>query len=367
MTDARLLLTRLYSGKHRTPLLLLLLVILWPLSLLYRFAVAVRNFGYSHGMFKIQRLSCPVISIGNLTTGGTGKTPVTMLIAERLRHKKTTAILSRGYQSGNEHKCVVLRGSDIANPDVSIVGDEIALMASQLPDAWFGVGTNRIASALKLQESQIIQAIVLDDGFQHRCIARDCDIVLVDASNPFGNGMSLPAGPMRERITSLRRSHAVVITRCESVDELAVAELTARTSRYIDEARIFRAETVIKAIRAINRKSELAITDRRVWLFSGIGNPNAFENAVAATGARICGHTVFPDHHRYSENEIETLNRILSDNQAEYLLTTAKDAVKLAAYNLDKSRYGVVEIGIDFVDRADIFWGIIARSVGAEI
>ncbi len=367
MTDARLQISRLHSGKRRTPLLLLLIVILWPLSLLYRSGVALRNFGYSHGLLKSHRLSCPVISVGNLTTGGTGKTPVTILIAERLQRKLATAILSRGYRSGNERHSVTMKGDQIANSDVATVGDEIALMASQLPQVWFGVGADRVATVSEVQTSQKIQAVILDDGFQHRRIARDCDIVLIDASNPFGNGMSLPAGPMRERTAALRRSHVVIITRCESVDRLAVDELTAGISRYIDAPRIFRAETVLKSIRTIDGAAELSIADRRVWLFSGIGNPGAFDNALAATGARICGHSIFPDHHRYTEGEIETLNRILSDNHAEFLLTTAKDAVKLTAYNLDKSRCGVVEIGIDFVDRADIFWGIIARSVGAEI
>ena len=367
MTDARIHITRLHSGKRRTPLLLLLLVILWPLSLLYRIGVALRNSCYSRGILKVHRLGCPVISVGNLTTGGTGKTPVTILIASRLQQKMTTVVLSRGYRSGNVRRSVTMRGNEISNSDVAIVGDEIALMASQLPQVWFGVGADRMAAASGLQSRQKIEAVILDDGFQHRRISRDCDIVLIDASNPFGNGMSLPAGPMREQIAALRRSHVVLLTRCESVDRSAVDELLTRISRHIDESRVFRTQTVIKSIRTIDGATEPKIADRRVWLFSGIGNPGAFDNALAATGARICGHSIFPDHHRYTETEIKTLSRILIDNQADYLLTTAKDAVKLTAYNLDKARCGVVEIGIDFVDRADIFWGIIARSVGAEV
>lgn len=367
MTDVRLYIASIHAGKRRTPVLLLLMIILWPASVLYRLAVVLRDFCYSHGMFKVHQLNCPVISIGNLTTGGTGKTPVTIIIAERLQRNRTTAILSRGYRSGHEQHLTVLQGGEIAKADVTTVGDEIALMASQLPSVWFGVGSDRIATATELQSRQPIEAVLLDDGFQHRRIARDCDIVLIDVSNPFGNGMLLPAGPMRERIAALRRSNVVILTRCESVDKSAIDDLTAKISRYIEQSRIFRAETVIKSIRTIDGAGELAIADRRVWLFSGIGNPGAFDNALAATGARICGHSIFPDHHRYTESEVDMLTRIVTDNQADYLLTTAKDAVKLAAYNFDKSRCGVVEIGIDFLDRADIFWGIIARSVGAKI
>ncbi len=367
MTDLRLNISRIHSGKHRTPALLILLFALWPISLFYRLGVALRNCGYSRGIFKIHQLNCPVISVGNLTTGGTGKTPVTILIANRLQQKFVTAILSRGYRSGNEDHPVVFQGSQISETDLASVGDEITLMASKLPRAWFGVGADRLATGTELASRGKIQVALLDDGFQHRRIARQCDIVLIDATNPFGNGMALPVGPLRESISAIRRCQIVLITRCESVDQMVIDHLVGTISRFIAEDRIFRAETTITSIRTIDELSDLKIADRRVWLFSGIGNPAAFENSLAATGARICGHTIYPDHHPYTERDIESLRFILNENRAEYLLTTAKDAVKLAAYNLDKSRCGVVEIGIDFVDRADIFWGIIARSVGAEI
>lgn len=347
--------------------MLMLLFVLWPISLLYRLGAGLRNLCYTCGLFKVHKLNCPVISVGNLTTGGTGKTPVTILIAERLQKKLLTAILSRGYRSGNEDHPVIFQGNQISAREFASVGDEIILMASQLPRVWFGIGSNRLATGTELNSRARVLVALLDDGFQHRRIFRQCDIVLIDATNPFGNGMSLPAGPMRERLSAIRRCQIVLITRCESVDQSAIDDLIRSASRFIDETRIFRAQTVIKSISSLNRAFDINIADRRVWLFSGIGNPAAFENSLAATGARICGHTIFPDHHPYTELDIEALNLILNENRAEFLLTTAKDAVKLAAYNLDKSRCGVVEIGIDFVDRADIFWGIIARSVGAEV
>lgn len=367
MTDLRLEISRIHSGKRRTPAMLILLLALWPISLLYRLGVSLRNTCYIYGLFEVHKLNCPVISIGNVTTGGTGKTPVTILIAERLQKRFITAVLSRGYRSGNEDHPVIFRGSQISESEFASVGDEITLMASKLPRVWFGVGANRLATGSELVSREKIQVALLDDGFQHRRISRQCDIVLIDATNPFGNSMSLPAGPMREALSAIRRCQIVLITRCESVDQSTIDDLIKKVSRFVDEIQIFRAYTVIESIKTLGGASELKIADRRVWLFSGIGNPGAFENSLAATGARICGHTIFPDHHPYTEHDIESLNVILNENRAELLLTTAKDAVKLAAYNLDKSRYGVVEIGIDFVDRADIFWDIIARSVGAEI
>ncbi len=154
MTNLRLNISKIHSGKRRTPMLLILLIVLWPVSLVYRLGVWLRNACYSCGIFKVHKLNCPVISIGNLTTGGTGKTPVTILVAEKLKQKLVTAILSRGYRSGTEDHPVIFQGSQISDPEFASVGDEIALMASKLPRAWFGVGANRLATGTELSSRE---------------------------------------------------------------------------------------------------------------------------------------------------------------------------------------------------------------------
>ena len=367
MSDLRSYIATIHSGKRRSPLALLLLIFLWPISLLFRLIVAGRNFAYDHGIVKGRSLGCKVISIGNLTTGGTGKTPVTILIAERLQKTKRVAILSRGYRSGNEHNSTILHGDELSADVASKVGDELALMASRLPLVWFAVGADRYSSGVRLVKDERIEIAILEDGFQHRQIRCDCDIVLVDASNPFGNGLFLPAGPLREGIRSLKRSSIVLLTRTESVDPLVVDKLQARIARIVASEKIFRLHTDVTAFHELESRNAFPVANRKVWLFSGIGNPESFEIQAVAGGVDVVGHTIFPDHHAYSETDITALNRIVSGGKAELLLTTAKDAVKLNAGAFLQGTCGVMEIGIDFVDREAIFWGIIARSVGAEV
>lgn len=367
MIELRSFVAIMHSGKDQGPLHVALQIVLWPFSIAFRIGVVMRNLCHSIGVLRTHHLDCPVISVGNLTTGGTGKTPVTILLAARLQKQLVTAILSRGYGSGNENSSVTLRGDQITSMNSASFGDELNLMAARLPEVWFGIGADRTATGSELVAREHVQVALLDDGFQHRRIARQCDIVLIDASNPFGNGFFLPAGPRREGVGALRRSHIVLLTRCESVAPEEVDDLARQVGRCVADDQVFRIQTVITSIHDLAGTPDFAIVDRRVWLFSGIGNPSAFENSIAASGARICGHTAFPDHHPYSPRDIESLARILTTGRADCLLTTAKDATKLRSSGLDPHRCGVVEIGIDFVDRADIFWGIIARSVGAEI
>ncbi len=365
MIDLPSYISAIHAGRRRNVLTFIVTLLLWPFSLLFRAAIALRNLAYDTGLVRGRRLECKVISIGNLTTGGTGKTPVTMLIAENLGKTLRTAILSRGFRSGREHESIVLRGDQINAQAAPFVGDEILMLAARLPNVWFAIGADRYKGGSLLVTREQIQAAILDDGFQHRQVARDCDIVLVDATNPFGNGFRLPAGPLREEFSALQRCNIVLLTRCESVDRKAVDHLEKFIGRYIEPTQIFKLRISISEIRALAESINLPVTGRRVWLFSGIGNPVSFEKLVVGSGLEVVGHTIYSDHHNYNEKEYAALARILIDGRADCLLTTAKDAVKIPTSAFAERSCGVVEIGIDFVDRADIFWGIIARSVGA--
>ncbi|MGB5138936.1 MAG: tetraacyldisaccharide 4'-kinase, partial [Candidatus Zixiibacteriota bacterium] len=277
MSDLRSYMATVHSGKRRSFAALLLVSLLWPLSLIFRLIVALRNYSFERRIFKSHSLGCKVLSVGNLTTGGTGKTPLTIMIAERLQISKRVAILSRGYRSGNEHNSITLRGSEITSSAAALVGDELALMAARLPNVWFAVGADRLAGGKKLVVDEKIEIAVLEDAFQRRQIARDCDIVLVDASNPLGNGLFLPAGPLRESLKSLKRSSIVLLTRTESVDPLVVDQWHDRIAQIVPHDRIFRLHTDMAVIHSLDPDSGFSLADCKVWLFSGIGNPESFE------------------------------------------------------------------------------------------
>lgn len=192
------------SDKPRTRTLRFLQFLLLRVSFTYWFGIAVRNLFYRIGILNAKHSGGKVVSIGNITTGGTGKTPVTLMLARWLRSRDVPfAILSRGYRSPSEKKGLVFNAS--TPPPHDVVGDEISLLAQKLPGVWFGIGRNRLRNIRTLEIDRSIHTFLLDDGFQHRQLHRDLDIVLIDAMNPFGNGWPLPSGNLREPMSSLAR------------------------------------------------------------------------------------------------------------------------------------------------------------------
>lgn len=332
-------------------------------SLTYRFGVAVRDWLYRIGFFTAKRCEGKVISIGNITTGGTGKTPFTLFVAQWLQSRNVSfAILSRGYRSQSEKKGLVFNSETL--PANETVGDEMALLARKLPRTWFGIGRDRRRNIRILQMQHGIRAFVMDDGFQHRKLHRDLDIVLVDAVNPFGNGWLLPSGSLREPISSLSRADAVVITRTESVHAADLADLNKRISKFVGADRVFEVRTLISNLRDFANGSTIdlaSLTRGNCILFSGIGNPNGFSHLLRANGIAVSKSIVFDDHHRYCEADISGLRGELAVSSNTLLLTTEKDAIKLPRDAFAAGECAVVEITIAFAGREDIFWGKIAE------
>ncbi len=314
-------------------------------------------------MLESKRCSGKVISIGNITTGGTGKTPVTLMLANWLKSRDLPfAVLSRGYQSPSEKGSVVFNSSASVSNDV--VGDEIALLASKLPGVWFGVGRDRMRNIKTLQEKQDIRVFLHDDGFQHRQLLRDYDIVLLDASNPFGNGWLLPAGNLREPLSSLARADLILITRVESHTSAELAALKEILRNYVDVKRIFEVRTAISRLYdlATNEPVELnELSQRKCAAFCGIGNPDSFRQLLAVNGITVNQSIVFDDHHCYSEADLVLLRKMLTDGSCDLLLTTEKDAVKLPRDGFARGSCAVVEISVAVTERDDIFWGKIAE------
>jgi tetraacyldisaccharide 4'-kinase len=363
MSTIRTTFAGVQSGRLQTPLAAALKFLLLPLSLIYWIAVTVRNLLYRSRVLESKRCSGKVISIGNITTGGTGKTPVTLMLANWLKLQGLPfAILSRGYHSPSEKSGFVFNSSvSISN---KIVGDEIALLARKLSNTWFGVGRNRLLNIKTLQEKHDIGIFLLDDGFQHRLLVRDYDIVLIDASNPFGNGWLLPAGNLRESLHSLARADVVLITRAESCLPAALATLKEKLQRFVDKARIFEVKTAMTRLYdfASGESVELdRLSQRKCAAFCGVGNPDSFTQLLDANGVTVYQSIVFDDHHCYSKADLAMLNKLLKDGSCDLLLTTEKDAVKLPRDSFDHGNCAVIEIAVAIPERGDIFWGKIAE------
>jgi tetraacyldisaccharide 4'-kinase len=299
--------------------------LLWPLSVLYSMISRGRAWCYARRIFRSRKLPGTVISVGNLTAGGTGKTPMVLWIAERLAEgKKHAAILTRGYRGTADTKSMV-----DANEQGEPQSDEVALLRERLAGKiQLGVGADRYKKGEVLARHGI-DWFVLDDGFQHLKLARDVDIVLIDATDPFGGGRTLPSGRLREPVSALRRADLVVITRSLQASAPAIEGVIRRHTK----SPIFYATTQLVSINRIPRLDVLLPPDEwrrvRFLAFCGIGNPSAFFGDLRAWGFQIVGEWSFADHHVYSAQEIAKLKKAAAGCGAEALLCTEKDVWNL--------------------------------------
>jgi tetraacyldisaccharide 4'-kinase len=325
--------------------------LLWPFSLPYGAAAHLRARAYRKGILKQQHLDGTVISVGNLTTGGTGKTPMVLWIAERLLAEgKNVGILTRGYRG---EKIAPAHGNNSAAATSTTTSDEVRLLQSRLGNrVQFGVGANRYEQGREL-EKRGVNWFVLDDGFQRMQLARDVDIVLIDATNPFSGGRLLPAGRLREPRSSLARADVIVITR--STHAPAIESAIRRDSA----APIFYARPQLDAIRNFNAgKPGDAITLAelpKLFAFCGIGNPAAFLVDLRTWGLDIVGHKFFPDHHRYTAKDAQEIQQQASATGATALICTEKDLYNLPATNKAKLPTFYCSISMQ-IDNPDDFW-----------
>lgn len=333
---------------------------LWPLSILYDAAARLRAWTYRAGISHQRRLRGVVISVGNLTVGGTGKTPMTIWLAQRLTATgKSTAVLSRGYRPLPQRSRVV-DGAPIP-PGWN---DEAALLHERLGDTvTIGVGANRFAQGREL-EGRGVECFILDDGFQHLQLARDVDIVLLDATNPFGGGYLLPAGRLREPISALRRAGIVIITRSEHAPATE-AIIQRRTSAPIFYARteLLSIETHSQPVRAQNTQ---ATGKQRFFAFCGIGNPSAFFDDLAKWGIQLVGHAIFRDHHLYTEADLSELESRALAAGANALLCTEKDVQDLAPLRTNRLPIFFCKIALCFNDEAALWQTILDKLARAE-
>ena len=301
-----------------------LVALLTPASWLYAGAIRLRNHRYDRPG-AAERVGVPVVSVGNLTVGGTGKTPLVGWLVRQLQQRGLrVAVVSRGYGGDAGRGPLVV--SEGHGPMVSPArcGDEPYLLARTLPDALVIVGSDRAGSAraaLRLGA----RVIVLDDGFQHRRLARDLDIVLLDGARPLGNRRLLPAGTLREPASQLSRANLIVATRCSSGESLRAIESEIR--RHNASAPVLRA--IDRARGFFDRRGAPVAAPTRAVAFCAIGRPAAFRHDLEAQGVELVSFHPFRDHHRFTPRELQELSRMAERHHAA-LVATEKDLARQA-------------------------------------
>lgn len=305
--------------------------LLFPLALFYWGVIFWRNLFYTVGFFVSHKLPCTVVSVGNLTVGGTGKTPAVIYLARLLtQHRRKVAVLSRGYGRSTVGTVLVSDGEKIINNNWVDVGDEPALMTAALPGIPIVVDENRYRGGQFIVQKFNPHIILLDDAFQHRSLERDVDLVLINSQDSKYTHKLIPYGILREPWFHLRRADLILFTKTNLKKPSAFLLSKARQTRV---PYYFSTLDVAETLPGVGN-DELnisALQDKTVIAVSAVGDPRGFERSLKSTGAKIAKHVVFPDHHRYTATNIRKLKTLLKRTKAEWILTTEKDMVKFKA------------------------------------
>jgi tetraacyldisaccharide 4'-kinase len=306
-------------------------LLLLPFSIIFYLLVVLRNWFFDIGILKIKKAGVPVISVGNISAGGTGKTPFVEMLIEKLEAVKGLAVVSRGYGRKTTGTVVVSDGrGNIASADDS--GDEPVQLAQKFSKLIIVDDEVRVRGARKAVDLGA-ELIVLDDGFQHRYIHRDMNIVLLTAEEILKGDLMLPAGNRREPFSSLKRADLLVITRCTDKNEYERAyDACVNRNKHIAGIQAVELHMKLKAFKKVssNRVAETGkFANKKIVAFSGIGNPGSFEDVLANAKVRIMKHLVFPDHHWYSDADIRSIIETRRKFDADCIVTTEKDAARL--------------------------------------
>jgi tetraacyldisaccharide 4'-kinase len=325
-------------------------IVLWPLSLLYGAIVGARVKAYAEGRRKQRRLRGAVVSVGNLTVGGAGKTPMVLWLAEKfLAQGQRVAVLTRGYRGKG--------GSS----------DEVAILRARLGKrATVAVGADRFRLGSALESAQPVDIFLLDDGFQHLQLARDVDILLMDAAHSLAGESLLPAGRLREPLSAMARADVLVFTRAET--QPGMSKVVSSLQAYP----VFAATTRLLGFRRLGDGGELLtreqIGDGPYFAFCGLGNPRQFFRDLGAWNMAVSGQRVFPDHHRYNEADAAALERAAKAAEVRAMITTEKDANNFAGVSVRNFPVFVAVIDIELSQEEEFLSLIqakIARRGGA--
>ena len=330
-------LERVVLGEDRGALSWLIRALLLPLSLLYRVGLVVFLGIYSLGLRKRYKLDVPVISVGNLTFGGTGKTPAVQTICRMLINQgKRVVILSRGHGGTAQGSVIVSDGNTILSSGIES-GDEPMLLAATLPGVPVIVGKDRRESGRLACSKFSPDVIVLDDGLQYWQLHRDVDIVILDATKLFGSGYVMPMGDLREPVRRLQRAEIILLTNTKDLDDAAYDEVVKQVSKLASNAHIYRSAHKPAFFKKADNGETLDLEwakGRRILAFCGIGKPSAFTGMLELLGASVVKNLVFQDHYRYTVEDITRINNEYRSCGAEAIVTTEKDIARLGENSL---------------------------------
>ena len=338
-----------------------LLLILYPLSLLYRIVIALRNLFFDLGIFSQNRVDATVISVGNLSVGGTGKTPFVLYLIDLLSSsEKKIAVLTRGYGRSSSSPIFCLPSEELS--DWKDSGDEPFLLKKRVENLTISVDSKRIRGAAEAIEKAGSELILLDDGFQHRAINRDLDIVIIEDPKSFENRSVIPAGRLREPLNSLKRADIVVFMGSETD--------SAGIRKYLSS------ETVLcgglkepDALFKVNSDEELDLSElsgKKLTAFCGIGNPDGFRSTLNSFNPALLELLEFPDHHNYTLSDLEKIRKSYVSSNSDFLITTEKDGFKLPSDFFSDIDLNILRIAFKIMWNKDKFDKKISEIIRSE-
>lgn len=372
---------RLISGRSTGLGPMLLRFFLSIAAWVYSVIIRLRNFLYSRGWLKTYRVNAVIFSIGNITVGGTGKTPLVIWLYGYINHKSKiknqncgVSILTRGYKT-RRASCVMRCAKDERNTQYAIRGaniDEPAILAQSCPQARVIVNPDRVVGAAEAFDKFGAKILIMDDGFQHRRLARDLDIVTIDAMRPFGYGKLFPAGLLREPVASLKRADAAIITRCDQVLESELNQIENALQAINSDMIIARSMHSPICAKTIGDK-EIGLEglrDKKIFAFCGIGNPDGFLKTIKKFNSNLVGSKIYNDHYRYTEKDISVICEKAKKLKADLILTTQKDWNRLPIENR-KSKidipFAYLAIELKFVSGEDKITQLIESALAGKI
>ena len=319
------------------------------ISVLYLVLVQLWLLAYRFGIKQSRSIDTPVLSVGNITTGGTGKTPMVSWIMDHCELRKIkVAVLTRGYGAKPKAAFQILNSDTAAHGDSGVFGDEPWMLFHNHRKSAIYISADRFFAAG--QASIEHDLLVLDDGMQHLKLERDLNIVLIDASTGIGNGQIIPLGPLREPLRSLKRADAIIYTKTNLADPAST--MTLVRPYLADGVPQFNSEYKPVGLIPFENQAGIKLEEiqgKKCFLISGIGNPASFADVVSQAGGFVVGHEILPDHHRYEESSIKEIVAISADVTYDFLICTEKDWVKLEVWRdqLPKGWYLKMEMVID--------------------
>lgn len=363
LKDIEKYLLKVIKGEKKGILANLLKVFLFLLEIVFFVLIKIRMFLYKIKIFKIKEVNTRVISIGNITVGGTGKTPALELLARLYANSgKKVAIVSRGYGSETKESLIVANNKEILL-DVKKAGDEVYLLANLLANIPIVKGQNRWQAAKLAEEKFQPDLILLDDGFQHLALKRDLDIIIIDALNPFGYNHLLPRGFLREPLKALKRAHLFIISRVNQVSSSQVKQIKDRLKAYNKKAKILTSEhksAYLRLLKASKQEKDYnleKIRDKKALAVSGIGNPKSFVYSLNDLGVNVVDTVNYPDHYQYKVEDFTELAIKAQKQGVNFLITTEKDMVKISdemINHLNKCNLDIYVLGIELNILEDI-------------